>query len=86
MIVRRDETRYVVPNTISFENIFLKTGIASNAVTGRLNKYLVDSFAVFDFSCYWGVLQFDHIHIMRNEKEFEILLWPGSCFNVLRRT
>jgi hypothetical protein len=35
--------------TISFENIFLKTGISPNAVTGRLNEYLVDSFAFFVF-------------------------------------
>jgi hypothetical protein len=35
--------------TISFEKIFLKTGISPNAVTGRLNEYLVDSFAFFVF-------------------------------------
>jgi hypothetical protein len=35
--------------TISFEKIFLKTGIAPNAVADRLNEYQVDSFAFFVF-------------------------------------
>jgi hypothetical protein len=35
--------------TISFEKIFLETGIAPNAVADRLNEYEVDSFAFFVF-------------------------------------